>query len=66
MKQLSVAMSDEEIDMLFSAAETPDSKNTMDIMNLCNKVMAALKSKPLPNFFTQNKTLGGTSKTQSK
>ena len=38
----------------------------MDILILCNKVAAALKSKPMPTFLAQTKTLGGTSKIQSK
>lgn len=50
MKQMSIALSDDEIDTIFSAAETPD--HMVDIMNLITKVTNALKSKPMPNFFT--------------
>ena len=50
MKQLSIALTDDEIDLLFQAGELPEYKGYVDIKTFCDKVAAALKSKPLPTF----------------
>lgn len=50
MKQLSLALTDEEIELLFNAGECVDDKNSLDIKKFCDKVAEALKVKPLPNF----------------
>ncbi len=50
MKQLSIALSDEEIDHLFAAGELPDQRGYLDIKHFINKVSMAQKSKPLPTF----------------
>lgn len=53
MKQLSIALTDEEIDQLFAAGELPDQKGYLDIKHFVNRVTQALKSKPLPTFIAQ-------------
>ena len=62
MKQLSLALTDEEIELLFNAGECVDDKNSLDIKKFCDKVAEALKVKPLPNFLAQPKTKGVGSK----
>mmetsp|Transcript_5010 Transcript_5010/g.3652 ORF Transcript_5010/g.3652 Transcript_5010/m.3652 type:complete len:89 (+) Transcript_5010:660-926(+) len=50
MKQLAIALTDEEIDLLFSSSEVPDAKGQLDIRTFVSKVLQAQKSKPLPAF----------------
>ena len=67
MKQLTIALTDEEIDLLFAAGELPDQRNYLDIKTFCDKVSVALKAKPLPTFLaTAPKTLSASSKVQTK
>ena len=49
---MTIALTDEEIDMLFTAGELPDQKNYLDIKVFCERVASALKTKPLPTFLT--------------
>jgi hypothetical protein len=64
---LSIALTDEEIDMLFASAELPDQKGYLDIKQFVNRITQAQKSKPLPTFLAQPPKLGAaTSKVQSK
>jgi hypothetical protein len=50
MKQLSIALTNEEIDLLFSSSEIPEQKGFLDIRTFITKVNQAQKSKPLPTF----------------
>lgn len=53
MKQLTIALTDEEISLLFSVAELPDQRGFLDIKTFVDRVAAALKEKPLPTFLAQ-------------
>lgn len=50
MKQLSVALTNEEIDLLFQSSEVLEQKGHMDIRTFITKINQAQKSKPLPTF----------------
>lgn len=50
MKQLSIALTNEEIDLLFQSSEILEQKGFMDIRAFVTKVNHAAKSKPLPIF----------------
>ena len=50
LKQLSLALTDEEIDSLFQTAELRDYPNTMDVKTFLDRVHEARNAKPLPTF----------------
>lgn len=65
MKQLSIALTEDEIEQLFGASLSPDQSTHMDILILCKKVENALKSKPMPTFLATGPK-SATAKVQSK
>ena len=53
MKQLSIAMTDQEIKELFDTGDSQRGpKGHLDIASFCQQVQAASKAKPLPSFLT--------------
>ena len=67
MKQLAIALTDDEIKLLSEAGELPEFRGFVDIKHFITKVQQAQKAKPLPSFLsrpqstTQNKSIMGKS-----